>query len=185
MFERLAIPDVFIFTPKRYGDERGFFVETFRQSVLDPMTGPLAWVQDNHSKSVRAGTVRGLHCQIGAAAQDKLVRCVRGAILDVAVDIRTGSPTFGRYVAADLSAENGAQLFIPKGFLHGFITREPDTEVVYKCSAYYDAASERGVRYDDPDVAIAWDAPTTGVALSAKDAALPLLRDLPPLFAHV
>ena len=184
MFERLAIPDVFLFTPQRHGDDRGFFVETFRQATFDSMTGPINWVQDNHSKSTQAGTVRGLHCQVGAFAQDKLVRCVRGAILDVAVDVRVGSPTFGAHVSATLSAENGVQIFVPKGFVHGFVTREPNTEVIYKVSNYYNAASERGVRYDDPDLKIAWDAPASGAILSAKDAALPLLRELPVLFTY-
>lgn len=184
MFERLAIPDVFLFTPKRIGDARGYFVETFRQALLDPMTGPLAWVQDNHSKSTEAGVVRGLHCQIPPFAQDKLVRCVRGAILDVVVDARLGSPTFGRHVAAELSEDNGVQIFIPKGFLHGFITRSANTEVAYKVTNYYNAACDKGVRYDDPALAIAWDAPASGAIVSEKDANLPLLKDFPAYFRY-
>jgi dTDP-4-dehydrorhamnose 3,5-epimerase len=184
MFERLDIPDVFLFTPKRIGDSRGHFVETFRQALLDPMTGPLTWVQDNQSRTTEVGVVRGLHCQIPPFAQDKLVRCVRGAVLDVAVDVRVGSPTFGRHVAAELTEDNGVQIFVPKGFLHGFITRAPNTEVAYKVTNYYNAACDKGVRYDDPALAIAWDAPAAGVIVSDKDANLPLLQDFATYFRY-
>lgn len=184
MFERLAIPDVFLYTPKRFVDERGYFTETFNAAVLAPMVGPLDWVQDNQSQSIAVGSVRGLHFQAPPFAQDKLVRCLRGVVLDVAVDIRHGSPTFGRHVSAVLSAETGTQMFIPKGFAHGFITREPDTVIAYKVSNYYNPAYDRGVRFDDPALAIVWDAPETGVRLSDRDARLPALAETPPCFRY-
>lgn len=156
MFERLAIPDVFLYMPRRIGDDRGWFSETFSRAALEPMTGPLDWVQDNHSRSAARGTLRGLHLQVAPFAQDKLVRCVRGEILDVAVDVRPGSPTFGRHVAATLTENNGIQIFVPKGFAHGFVTLTPDAEVVYKVSAPYNRDAERGVAWDDPALGIDW-----------------------------
>jgi dTDP-4-dehydrorhamnose 3,5-epimerase len=179
VFERLAIPDVFLYTPRRHGDARGWFMETFSQATLEPMTGPLAWVQDNHSRSDRAGTVRGLHFQRGASAQDKLVRCVRGEILDVAVDIRPGSPTFGRHVSAVLSEENGMQIFVPKGFAHGFATRVAGTEVQYKVSAPYDPTREGGVMWNDPALGIDWGVAAEDATLSERDRLWPNLKDLP------
>lgn len=184
MFEHLTIPDVFVFTPKRHGDARGWFSETWSRAALEPKTGPLDWVQDNHSRSGPRGVLRGLHMQIGANAQDKLVRCVRGAIRDVAVDVRSGSPSFGRYVAAVLSADNGAQIFVPKGFAHGFVTLEPDAEVIYKVTAPYDKAAETGLAYDDPGLAIDWGVDAADITLSERDRLWPRLADAPVLFTY-
>lgn len=184
MFERLAIPEVFVFTPKRFGDARGWFAETFRQSALDEMTGPLAWVQDNHSLSRPKHTLRGLHFQTPPFAQDKLVRCVRGRVLDVAVDIRRGSPTYGRHVKAALTAEAGEQIFVPKGFAHAFLTLEPDCEVAYKVTNVYSAECDRGVRWNDPALGIDWGVAPEDVVLSAKDVAHPLLADTPAYFNY-
>ena len=181
MFERLAIPEVFLFTPPRHADARGPFVETFSKALLDPETGPLDWVQDNQSRSVKAGTLRGLHLQAPPHAQDKLVRVGRGAIFDVAVDVRRGSPTFGRHVSATLSEANGVQIFVPKGFAHGFVTLEPETEVLYKVTHAYAPASERGVLWRDPALAIAWPVAARDIAINARDDGWPLLaaaRDL-------
>ena len=180
--ERLAIPDVILLTPQRFGDSRGFFSETFRVDRVAEAGIDLAFVQDNHSLSRDPGVVRGLHCQLDPHAQGKLVRCVRGAIWDVAVDARQGSPTYGRHVAAELSAENWAQLWVPPGFLHGFCTLQPDTEVIYKVTALYDRASERGVLWDDPDLAIAWPVAPADAVLSDKDRVLPRWADAPALF---
>ncbi len=171
--ERLAIPEVVLITPPRFGDDRGFFSETWRQDRLEAAGIAARFVQDNHSRSVPAGVVRGLHCQIGAAAQGKLVRVVRGAIWDVAVDIRAGSPSFGQYVAAELTAENWAQLWVPEGFLHGFCTTAPDTEVIYKVTTHYAPDAERGVAWNDPTIALPWPVAPENAVLSGKDAALP------------
>lgn len=184
MFQRLAIPEVFLFTPRRFGDERGFFVETFNRATMEAMTGPLDWVQDNHSRSRPRGVVRGLHFQLPPFAQDKLVRCLRGSVLDVAVDIRKGSPTFGLHVAAKLTETGGEQIFVPKGFAHGFLTLEDDCEIAYKVTNYYSAAHDRGIAWNDPSLGIAWGATASDVTLSAKDAGLPLLADLPVSFTY-
>lgn len=163
--------------PRRFGDHRGFFAETYSRRVYAEAGVDDAFVQDNHSLSATVGTVRGLHFQAPPHAQAKLVRCGRGAIIDVAVDIRRGSPTYGQWVGYDLSAENGTQLFIPAGFAHGFATLEPDSEIIYKCSDYYDPETEGSLRWDDPEIGIDW--PVTGNAiLSEKDAEAPLLADL-------
>lgn len=182
--EVLAIPEVLLLTPPRFADNRGFFSETFsaKREAAAGIAGP--FVQDNHSLSVPRGTVRGLHLQLAPYAQGKLVRCVRGAIWDVAVDVRHGSPSFGRHVAAVLSAENWCQLWVPAGFLHGFCTLEPETEVIYKVTADYDRASERGVVWDDPDLALPWPVAAGKAVLSDKDLVLPRLRDCPPWFAY-
>ena len=175
--ERLAIPEVILLTPPRFADARGFFSETFnaRRFAEAGVTGP--FVQDNQSLSASKGTVRGLHCQIAPSVQGKLVRCVRGAIWDVAVDIRHGSPTFGQHAAAVLSAENWSQLWVPGGFLHGFCTLEPDTEVIYKVTADYDRAAERGVIWNDPALALPWPVAEADAVLSDKDKILPRLAD--------
>ena len=175
--EILAIPDVVLVTPARYGDARGFFSETFSAGRFAEAGIVQPFVQDNHSLSARAGVVRGLHCQIGDSVQGKLVRVVKGAIWDVAVDIRHGSPTYGRHVAAELSAANWSQLWIPTGFLHGFCTLEPDTEVLYKVTADYDAAAERGVIWNDPDLALPWPVSADAAMLSDKDRRLPRLAE--------
>ncbi len=178
--ERLAIPDVLLIEPARFGDSRGFFSEVWSRRTLAQHGLEAEFVQDNHSLSRDVGVVRGLHFQTPPAAQGKLVRVVRGAILDVAVDIREGSPTFGRHVAAVLSAENWRQLWVPRGFAHGFATLEPDTEVIYKVDAYYDRAADAGILWNDPALGIEW--PVTEAVLSDKDRAAPRLADIPPPF---
>jgi dTDP-4-dehydrorhamnose 3,5-epimerase len=171
--ERLAIPDVILLTPPRYGDARGFFSETFNAARFAEAGIDEGFVQDNQSLSRGRGVVRGLHCQIAPFAQGKLVRVLRGAIWDVAVDIRRGSPSYGRHVAAVLSADNWQQVWIPPGFLHGFCTLEPDTEVLYKVTAAYHPASERGVIWNDRDLALPWPLAEDEVLLSDKDRRLP------------
>ncbi len=175
--EPTKIADVLIITPRRFGDDRGWFAETWNAARMIDAGLDLPWVQDNHSMSATPGTLRGLHYQSPPHAQDKLVRCTRGAIFDVAVDIRTGSPTYGRWVGVDLTPANGRQLLVPKGFLHGFVTRAPDTEVQYKCTDLYAPDCDGGVRWDDPDIGIDWGLSGPPV-LSAKDQAAPLLRDI-------
>ncbi len=171
--ESLDIPDVKVITPRRFGDSRGYFAETYVAPRLAAAGIDLPLVQDNQSFSAAAGTVRGLHCQVAPFVQGKLVRVLRGAIWDVAVDARVGSPTFGLWAAATLSAENFAQLWVPPGFLHGFCTIEPDTEVFYKVTNVYDRASERGVIWNDPTLRLPWPLPDTGAVLSDKDQVLP------------
>lgn len=176
------IPDVKIITPKKFGDHRGFFSETYSRRAFADAGIDLEFVQDNHSLSASQGTVRGLHFQTPPHAQDKLVRCVRGAILDVAVDLRRSSPTFGQYVSAVISAENWAQILVPVGFGHGFVTLEPDTEVVYKVTDYYSPSHDAGIRWDDPALAVDWKVTPEQATLSDKDQKLPLLADAPLLF---
>ncbi|EAQ07210.1 dTDP-4-dehydrorhamnose 3,5-epimerase [Yoonia vestfoldensis SKA53] len=170
---------VLILSPARFGDARGFFSESWNRKTLAAQGITLDFVQDNHSLSAQIGTIRGLHFQSPPHAQAKLVRCGRGCLFDVAVDIRRDSPTYGQWLGEELSDQNGRQLLIPAGFLHGFITRAPDTEIIYKCTDYYAPACDGAVRFDDPDIGIDWGLPA-GVApiLSDKDAAAPLLRDL-------
>lgn len=180
----LAIADVKLIAPKIFRDDRGFFSETFNLRALASggVTGD--FVQDNHSLSVQKGVVRGLHYQLPPAAQDKLVRVTRGSILDVAVDIRKGSPTYGRHVAVTLSADNWEQLWVPKGFAHGFCTLEPNTEVVYKVTDYYAPEFDRGLRWNDPDLDIKWPVAAERAILSAKDAITPLFRELESPFRY-
>jgi dTDP-4-dehydrorhamnose 3,5-epimerase len=175
--EKLAIPDVLLITPRRFSDERGFFVETYNADRFRSAGVDVDFVQDNHSLSVAPGTVRGLHYQAPQKAQTKLVRVLRGAIIDVAVDARPASPTYGRHVRARLSAENGAQLLVPVGFLHGFATLEPNTEVAYKVSDFYSADHEGAVLWNDPDLAIDWGIDHSSARLSPKDAVAPTWRD--------
>lgn len=174
--EPTELPDVIVLTPRRFGDDRGWFTETWNAGTMAQAGLDLPWVQDNHSMSAVVGTVRGLHFQAPPHAQDKLVRCSRGAILDVAVDVRVGSPHFGRWVGVELTPENGRQLLVPKGFLHGFVTRAPMTEVQYKCTDVYAPDCDGAVRWNDPDIGIDWGLAGAPV-LSAKDQAAPLLRD--------
>ncbi|QRM28284.1 dTDP-4-dehydrorhamnose 3,5-epimerase [Microvirga sp. VF16] len=181
--EPTAIPEIKVVTPKRFGDNRGFFAETYHKQRFAEAGVDMEFVQDNHSLSAVAGTVRGLHFQSNPFAQAKLIRVVRGRVLDVAVDIRRSSPTFGRHVAVELSAENGRQLLVPVGFAHGFCTLEPDTEIVYKVSAYYSAAHDHGLRWNDPALAIDWPVAPTDAILSDKDRQQPLLAELPAYFA--
>ncbi|MBR0557936.1 dTDP-4-dehydrorhamnose 3,5-epimerase [Ciceribacter sp. L1K23] len=181
-FERLEIPEVVLLTPKKFGDARGYFMETFRKSLFEEMVGPFEFVQDNQSLSADPGTIRGLHFQLEPRAQGKLVSCIAGAILDVAVDIRVGSPTYGRHVGAELSAENGQMLWVPPGFAHGFCTLQPDTKVSYKVTDYYSPEHDRGLAFDDPELAIAWPVAPDKAVLSVKDKQQPKLRDLETAF---
>lgn len=178
LVEDTEIPAVKIVTPKKHSDARGFFSEVYKQSDWKKAGLDYTFVQDNHSLSAPAGTLRGLHFQTEPFAQDKLVRVIRGRILDIAVDIRRSSPYFGKHVAVELSAENWRQLLIPIGFAHGFVTLESDTEVLYKVTALYSASNERGLAYDDPDLGIQWPLPPGGAILSDKDRRWPCLRDL-------
>jgi len=176
-FIRTKIPDVVIIEPKVYGDERGYFVETFRQDKLEEFLGfTLDFCQDNESKSSR-GVLRGLHYQLHPAAQTKLVRVIQGKVLDVAVDIREGSPTFGQYVAVELSAENKRQLFVPRGFAHGFLVLEDETVFAYKVDNYYSPENDRGMAFDDPKIGIDWGMSTDSLNLSEKDTKQPLFTD--------
>ena len=172
--ELTQLPDVLILTPARFGDARGWFSETFNAGKMNEAGLTMPWVQDNHSMSAQVGTLRGLHYQRPPHAQDKLVRCSRGAILDVAVDARRGSPSYGKWVGVEISAENGKQLLVPKGFLHGFVTRLPDTEVQYKCSDLYAPDCDGAIAWDDPDIAVNWG--ISSPVLSAKDASAPGFR---------
>lgn len=169
------IPDLFILEPKVFGDSRGWFMESYSQRTMRAAGFFYDFVQDNHSYSARKGVLRGLHFQKGAAAQAKLVRCCRGCVLDVAVDLRRGSPTFAKWYAVELSAENKRQFLIPRGFAHAFLTLTDDVEFCYKADNFYDAASDRAIRFDDPDIGIAW--PVADPILSDKDMQAPLLRE--------
>ena len=179
-----AIPEVKIITPKKFGDHRGFFSETYNKNALAEAGIDLHFVQDNHSLSATKGTLRGLHCQIPPFGQDKLVRVVRGAIFDVAVDLRTGSPTFGQYVSTVISAEEWNQIFVPIGFAHGFCTIEPDTEVIYKVTNYWSPEHERGILWDDPAVGIEWPVAAKDVVLSEKDTEWPTLESADGWFGY-
>lgn len=181
----LAIPEVLLITPARHGDERGWFSETFRQSALTEagFKGG-AFVQDNHVRSTTRGILRGLHFQKPPHAQDKLLRCVRGAIFDVAVDIRRGSPTFGQWVGAELSDDNARQLLVPKGFAHAYCTLTDECEVLYKVTDYYAPQSEGALRWNDPAVGVAWPIPPQQISANARDGAAPLLADLDTPFTY-
>ena len=182
--EELDIKGVFLITPDRYRDARGFFSETFSAARLEPILGVSQFVQDNHSYSSRRHTVRGLHYQAPPHAQGKLVRCARGRILDVVIDARAGSPTYGRHVKAELSAENWAQMWAPPGFLHGFLTLEDDAEVIYKVSHGYAKEAEGSVYWADPDLGVDWGVDPAEVMLSDKDAAAPRLADFVSPFVY-
>lgn len=172
------IGDVKIIEAVRHGDDRGYFSETYNQRAFAAAGIGIDFVQDNHSYSRQAGTIRGLHFQRHPFAQDKLVRVVRGSIVDVAVDLRKNSPTFGRHVSVTLRADEPRQLLVPIGFAHGFCTLEPDTEVIYKVSNFYSPPHDRGIRWNDASLAIAWPFPADEAKLSAKDRQLPALRDI-------
>jgi dTDP-4-dehydrorhamnose 3,5-epimerase len=165
----LEIPDVKIISPIKHGDERGFFSETYNKKTFEDSGIHLNFVQDNHSLSAAPGTLRGLHYQSPPFAQDKLVRVVRGRILDVAIDLRCASPTFGKWVAAEISAGKWNQILVPVGFAHGVCTLEPDTEIIYKVSNFYSPAHDFGIRWDDPALAIPWPFPKEQLMLSEKD----------------
>ena len=176
-FTRTDIHDVIIIEPKVHGDTRGYFVETFRHDKLEDFLGfKINFVQDNESKSSK-GVFRGLHYQLHPAAQTKLVRVIQGAVLDVAVDIREGSPTFGQYVAVELTAENKKQLFVPRGFAHGFVVLEDDTVFAYKVDNYYSPEDDRGMAFDDPTLNINWKFNNNELNLSEKDTKQPLMKD--------
>jgi len=176
-FTRTEIPDVVIIDPEVHGDERGYFVETFREDKLEAFLGfKVNFCQDNESKSSR-GVLRGLHYQLHPAAQTKLVRVIRGRVLDVAVDIREGSPTFGQHVAVELSSENKRQLFVPRGFAHGFVVLEDETTFTYKVDNYYSPENDSGLAFDDPALGIDWILDKDELKLSDKDTRQPLLND--------
>jgi dTDP-4-dehydrorhamnose 3,5-epimerase len=183
--EETRLSGVKILTPRRFGDARGFFSESWNKQAMADHGLNYDFVQDNHSVSATVGTIRGLHFQAPPHAQDKLVRCGRGALYDVAVDIRAGSPTYGQWVGVELSFANGRQLLVPAGFLHGFVTREPDTEIVYKCTDYYAPDCDGAVRWDDPDIGIDWGLGDTEPVLSNKDANAPFLAGLEPVFTYL
>lgn len=181
--EETGIPGLKILNVRRFGDARGFFSETWNAARMSEAGLDYAFVQDNQSLSGTVGTLRGLHMQTPPHAQAKLVRCGRGSLFDVAVDIRKGSPTYGKWFGVELSAENGKQLMIPAGFLHGFVTRTPDTEILYKCTAFYAPECDRSVRFDDPALGIDWGL-TGAPVLSEKDASAPLLSEIDNPFVY-
>jgi dTDP-4-dehydrorhamnose 3,5-epimerase len=180
--QSLAIPDVLVIKPKVIEDERGCFVETFNQRLLVDAIGRVEFVQDNQSLSRRPFTIRGLHFQIAPFAQAKLVRVLSGAILDVAVDLRRASSHFGQHVKRVLTAVSFEQLWLPPGFAHGFCALEANSEVLYKVSNFFDPASERGIRWDDPELGIEWGVDPSKVTLSARDRQHPCFREIADLF---
>ena len=183
-FIRTEIPDVVVIEPTVHGDERGYFVETFREDKLESFLGyKINFCQDNESKSSR-GVLRGLHYQLAPDAQTKLVRVIQGSVLDIAVDIRKGSPTFGQHVAVELSSENKRQLLVPRGFAHGFVVLEDDTVFAYKVDSYYSPENDRGIAFDDTDLDIDWQIPHDELNLSAKDKVQPKLNETNDLFKY-
>ena len=178
------VPGLKLIVPRRFSDPRGYFSETWSDRQFRQETADLAFVQDNQSVSARKGTLRGLHFQKPPFAQGKLIRVVSGSILDIAVDIRSGSPTYKRHVAVKLDASEGAQLWVPPGFLHGFCTLEDETEVFYKVTSYYSPTHDAGVLWSDPDLGIDWPVDSGSVALSAKDERLPRFSEVPVFFRY-
>jgi len=184
-YQCLSIPEIILLSPKRFGDGRGFFSETFNAKAYQDIGIDADFVQDNHSLSSEPFVIRGLHFQTPPFAQDKLVRVTRGSVLDVAVDIRHGSPTFGSHVSAILSSDNWNQLWVPKGFAHGFCTLEPDTEFLYKVSGYYAPENDAGLAFDDPALGIDWPVPDGCTPLlSDKDKDHPKLSDIDKYFSY-
>ena len=177
------IPDVKLIIPKKFGDHRGFFSETYNKQAFAEAGIDLDFVQDNHSLSAEKGVLRGLHFQTPPFGQDKLVRVVAGRVLDVAVDLRKSSPTFGQHVTAELSVENWTQILVPIGFAHGFLTLEENSEVIYKVTNYYAPNNDGGVLWNDPDIGVDWPIDSSEVILSDKDKVQPRLADLPDIFA--
>ncbi|WP_020175423.1 dTDP-4-dehydrorhamnose 3,5-epimerase [Methyloferula stellata] len=177
-----SIPGPVLLHPRKFEDARGFMSEAYNQRAFETILGDVRFVQDNHSLSRSAGTIRGMHFQAPPTAQGKLVRVVRGSIFDVAIDLRRGTPSFGQFVSVTLSAANWAQFWIPIGFAHGFCTLEPDTEVIYKVTDYYSQADDRGLAFDDPALAIPWPVDPAQAVLSDKDKVHPRLADLPVYF---
>jgi len=176
-----GFPGLALLEPKVFQDERGFFLEAYNQDVFDALGIAARFIQDNHAHSVRAGVLRGLHFQLPPHAQSKLIWVVRGRVFDVAVDLRRGSPTFGRHYAVELSGENRLRLFIPRGFAHGYLTLTPEVEFLYKVDAAYAAAADSGLIWNDPDLGVAW--PGVEPQLSPKDQRLPRFRDFDTPFA--
>lgn len=182
---RLEIDGVLLITPKRFGDERGYFSETYNKQALADAAGITAeFVQDNYSMSRKAGTIRGMHFQSPPHAQDKLVRAVTGSALDVVVDLRRGSPTYGHWVSAILSAETGVQIWVPKGLAHGVCTLQPDTGLAYKTTAYFSREHDLGIAWNDPDLNINWPVDPADVSISEKDAAHPRLSEIDAYFDY-
>lgn len=183
-FTRTKIEDIVIIEPKVHGDDRGYFVETYRQDKLEDFLGyKIDFCQDNESKSSK-GVLRGLHYQLAPAAQTKLVRVIQGRVLDVAVDIRKGSPTFGQYVSVELSGENKKQMLVPRGFAHGFVVLEDDTTFAYKVDNYYSPQNDRGIAFDDISLDIDWILNHDQLNLSQKDTQQPLLKDTEDIFEY-
>jgi len=182
--KELAIPDIKILTPVQHRDNRGFFSEIYNRQTLLEAGIELEFVQENYSWSVDINTVRGLHFQTGEFQQDKLVQVVRGAILDIAIDLRHGSPWYGQYVCAEISAENWQQVLVPKGFAHGFLTLQPNTAVMYRVTTHYSPAHDAGIRWNDPDIGIDWPINENEAVLSDKDSTLPFLSDCDTLFVY-
>ena len=178
-----ALDGVIELHPVRHGDDRGWFAEVWNQQTLADLGITIDWIQDNEAWSASAATLRGLHYQLPPKAQDKLVRASAGRVLDVVVDLRRSSPTFGQHVAVELSAEHGNLLLVPKGFGHGYCTLEPNSVLAYKVSDYYSPDHDRAIRWDDPDLAIDWPFAESALTLSAKDAAAPFLNDADQLFS--
>lgn len=183
-FETLSIPGLILLTEKRIGDSRGYFSEVFRIDLFEERVGPFKFLQENQSFSASKGTVRGLHYQLEPKPQAKLVRCIAGALVDIAVDIRKGSPTFGQYVAVELTPEDGRQLWIPSGFAHGFCTLKPDTIISYKVTNYYSPEHDRGLSWDDPTLSIDWPVSRDEAVLSVKDQNQPRLADIDSNFVY-
>ena len=181
---KLAIPDVVLIRPRRFTDARGYFAETFSARAFREAVADVTFVQDNEALSTAAGTLRGLHFQTPPAQQGKLVRAARGRIFDVAVDIRTGSPTFGHHVSAILDEAGGDQLWVPEGFAHGYCTLDPDSVISYKVTAFYSGPHDGGIAWDDPALAIPWPVAPGAAVLSDKDRRLPRLAELPTVFTH-
>lgn len=179
-----AIPDVIMLTPRRFGDGRGWFTETYSTRSFAPALGDIVFVQDNQAFSAARGTLRGLHFQRPPQAQAKLVRVLKGSIFDVTVDLRAGSPTYGRWVGVALTAERGEQLFVPHGFAHGYCTLEPDTEVAYKVDGFYAPDCDAGLAWDDPTLAIDWPISPHEAILSDKDRTLPAFKDFVSPFTY-
>jgi dTDP-4-dehydrorhamnose 3,5-epimerase len=179
--EPLAIPDVLLITPKRHGDARGWFTETFTRRAFAEAGLDDDFVQENHAYSQAQGTLRGLHLQIPPKPISKLIRCVAGAIFDVAVDVRAGSLTYGLWTGAELSAANGCSLYVPRGFAHAYLTLTPDAEVLYKQDGYWAPDCERGLRWDDPAIGIDWPAPAASLTINDRDRALPVLSAFAPV----
>ena len=178
IFKDLQIPGLKLFTPKKFYDERGFFSETYNSSLFEENGSKIKFVQDNHSLSVEKWTIRGFHYQIPPYAQDKLVRVISGAILDIAIDIRRDSPTFGKYVEVELTASSWSQFLVPIGFAHGFVTLSDNTEVLYKVSNFYSPSHDRGIYWEDPTLNIQWPMKNHEALVSEKDKKLPLLDEI-------